>query len=401
MTRFASKVDTFIDTGSESHAAALVSHARTHALDDSDILYLATSLAHSGTMLAACHSSATDIASTGGPSSLSTLLTPLMLVAAGRVVPKASVPGRPAGAIDVMAQIPKYRTILTENQVVRALSTSGFAHFLAQDTFVPRDGQLYSYRRKSDQVNIPALAIASLLSKKLAVGLMTVGLDVRVAPFGNIGRSWKDARVWAESFCRVSALAGVRARCFLTDGTRPYQPFIGRGEALVALGEVLAGTACPQLRDHYVQCAVMAGRLTGQSLDAFTPAHLEPCFTAHLADQGTCIESFWTAVEDLKNSHTIAMRAEAAGFLHIHLDVLRRALVAMQTQHATPDTDFPDPIGVTLRRTTGDNVSVGDVLCMIRLNGPGVSEAISYIRPAFRIGYDLGATTGFEEITNA
>jgi hypothetical protein len=35
------------------------------------------------------------------------------------------------------------------------------------------------------------LAIASLLSKKIAAGVNLVGLDVRVSPFGNLGRTYE------------------------------------------------------------------------------------------------------------------------------------------------------------------------------------------------------------------
>lgn len=47
-----------------------------------------------------------DLASTGGPSRLSTLLVLLQLVAAGCRVPTVGVPGRPAGGIDVLATVP-------------------------------------------------------------------------------------------------------------------------------------------------------------------------------------------------------------------------------------------------------------------------------------------------------
>ena len=61
---------------------------------------LATILAASGERLSVDGAVVADVASTGGPASLSTLLTPLFLRAAGAIVPKLGVPGRPAGSID-------------------------------------------------------------------------------------------------------------------------------------------------------------------------------------------------------------------------------------------------------------------------------------------------------------
>ena len=51
----------------------------------------------------------TDLASTGGPGSISTMLVPLMARASGVPVAKVGVPGRPAGAVDVLSNVPGYR----------------------------------------------------------------------------------------------------------------------------------------------------------------------------------------------------------------------------------------------------------------------------------------------------
>src|SRR5271170_4830986 len=81
--------------------------ARSGAMHDEHIAQLAMVLAESGHVVrpqgGVTHA---DVASTGGPSSLSTLLCPLFLRSFGSTVPKLGVSGRPAGAVDVLAQIP-------------------------------------------------------------------------------------------------------------------------------------------------------------------------------------------------------------------------------------------------------------------------------------------------------
>ncbi len=67
---------------------------------------LARSVASSGAQISARASFSADVASTGGPTSLSTLICPLFLRAAGAVVPKLGVPGRPAGGIDSSLKFP-------------------------------------------------------------------------------------------------------------------------------------------------------------------------------------------------------------------------------------------------------------------------------------------------------
>ena len=164
-------------------------------LSDDEIARLARVLADSGATLSWPSTvTVADIPSTGGPSSLSTLISPLFLVALGCAVPKLAVIGRPAGGIDVMAQVPYYTITLSRTDVLRIIDRCRYAHFLATTDHAPLDARLFDYRRKTDAVNVPALAIASLLAKKLAVGLAQVGLEVRVAPHGNFGGTWTEAR---------------------------------------------------------------------------------------------------------------------------------------------------------------------------------------------------------------
>src|SRR5690242_18079129 len=61
------------------------------------IALLAEKMATSGESYDLHHPYLVDVASTGGPSSLTTLLTPIYLAEYGMTVPKVAVPGRPAG----------------------------------------------------------------------------------------------------------------------------------------------------------------------------------------------------------------------------------------------------------------------------------------------------------------
>lgn len=191
MSSFRALVDSLALDTPEERAAELVLAARDGAPTEDDLAHLATHLARSGESLQAPDSThAADIPSTGGPSSLSTLLCPLYLRSMGYVVPKIGVPGRPAGGVDVLAQIPGYRADLTSLEAEKLLRETGYVHLLAADSFAPLDAHLFFLRKRLGAVNVPSLAVASLLSKKLVAGVSVVGLDVRVAPHGNFGPSF-------------------------------------------------------------------------------------------------------------------------------------------------------------------------------------------------------------------
>ena len=209
----------------------LIAAFRDDQISDLEIAYLARRLSESGEVLTHEAPYVADVASTGGPSSLSTLLCPLQLVRNGALVPKLGVPGRPAGGIDVLACIPGFKTHLTRDEVLWCLHTCSYAHFLADKTFVPLDALLFEYRRQINAIDVPALAIASLLAKKIAMGITRVALDVRVAAFTNFGSTWEDARVNATRFIRTAHLLQIDASCFLSDAAVPvstvYWPWRG------------------------------------------------------------------------------------------------------------------------------------------------------------------------------
>lgn len=241
----------------------VVRTAALKGLQLEQIAELALELAASGGQLNLGDAATADIASTGGPTSLSTLLCPPMLVATGWQVPKLGVPGRPAGGIDVLGTIPGYSTTLDAAAAGRVLANCNYVHVDAGAAFAPADAELFRYRQRVGAQAVPDLAIASLLSKKVAMGVKRVGLEVRVAGHGNFGSDFAEARQASRKFCEVARVLGMEPVCLLTDASRPFQPFVGRGEALLALKLVLDGDENAWLAEHVETCASMVSAVGG------------------------------------------------------------------------------------------------------------------------------------------
>lgn len=331
---------------------------------------LATILAASGERLSIDGAVVADVASTGGPASLSTLLAPLFLRAAGAIVPKLGVPGRPAGGIDCLAQIPGYRTDLSGRDVNEILSGSGYAHFLAKGEMAPLDGRMFKLRQAMNAQAVPTLVAGSLLSKKLAVGVKYAGLDIRVASHGNFGNDRGTAAANARLFSDAARALDIDASPVLTDARYPYQPYLGRREALLALDDVFRGTCPPWLGGHVETCRVLALACVPADLRPkiadVSPKELRQHFDDNLVAQGANPDDFDAVVRDTRREHTGYVLAAHDGFCFYHLDLLRDRLVEWQGMFRSERLPFPDPVGLVLLAAPGQWVSGGTPIATIR-----------------------------------
>ena len=339
-----------------------------------------------------------DIASTGGPASLSTLLCPLFLASGGAWVPKIGVPGRPAGGIDVLAQIGGYNISLPPSSAQRVVERVGYCHFIAGSLYAPLDARLFSLRQSRGAQGVPSLVVASLLAKKLAAGVRMVGLDVRVSPFGNFGETLDQARQNAVLFCTVGKALGLTCSCFLTDGTRPPQPYLGRGEALLALDAVFSGNARGWLTAHLYVCERMASQTVGRAASP-DRGELAEIFLAHVEAQGGSKEAFAQKVENVRSQPIFEITARKRGFVGYDLAAFRSVLTELQGLHRSERDPFPDPGGIILQIAPGTFVERDEVVAVVRLMHGQSAPTISAIQAAIHVDPDPGYPTMFELIS--
>ncbi len=225
---------------------------------------------------------------------------------------------------------------------------------------------LFRRRQALGAQQVPELVIASLLAKKVAMGVASAGLDVRVAGHGNFGANAATARANASRFVTVACHLDIRAACFLTDASVPYQGHLGRGESLIALAAVIEDRVEGDLASHARECFAMAAATIDAGGAQMPEARqlktaLRSCLEAH----GTTLAAFERRVGVLKAAQRISHRAARDGFVTYDLDRLRRLLVARQS--AVSGEPFADPAGVVLSAPAGSRVGRGDVLMSIRV----------------------------------
>src|SRR5581483_909551 len=121
-----------------------------------------------------------DKHSTGGVGDKTSLIAAPIAAAAGVVVPMISgrALGHTGGTLDKLESIPGVRTDLSVDEF-RGLLTQHNLAFISQTAEVaPADGKLYSLRDATATVESIPLIASSIMSKKLAVGLDALVLDV-------------------------------------------------------------------------------------------------------------------------------------------------------------------------------------------------------------------------------
>lgn len=289
----------------------------SHGFRPEEIAEVASAIAESGRRVRLPSELApfADVASTGGPGSLTTLITPFLMSAVGVRVPKVSASGSIAGAIDTFAVLPGFRSQLDSKQFLTALSESGIAHTLQTDDFCPVDGLLIRMRRSRGLMACPELAAASLLAKKLAIPGTAVAFDFRVGESGNIGNGEDEARRSAQLFGEVSKHLGLRITILLTDNDTLPSTSLGRLESLHLFYEIVNGRQLGRLDSEHLQvCLEIAAEAC--ALARHRPVHQESA-------------AIRTALETGRVKDQLAANLEAQGS---SLDELERVLDVRQRQ---------------------------------------------------------------------
>lgn len=319
-----------------------------------------------------------DVVSTGGPASLTTLLCPYILAACGCFDPKVSVPGSIAGAIDVLGLLIGFKTNLDYAAMLRSMESSGIGHTLNNMLLAPADLYLFQLRDKEGKKNIPPLVIASLLSKKIAVSCRSGVVDVRCRQGGNIGSDFLSCKRNADLLVEVAARLGIVSSCVITDNSEPRIPLVGRSESLLALTIALSGQRDnPWLSNHVEVCiaiaaeAMMAAKQVSDRPRAIELANAAlatgkalAVFHSHLEAQGAQIESIEQVLELYHRAPRYRLLAQRSGYVsHIDINKLSRIMTVINR----PKQGQNDRLGFYCLKRKGDQVELNEPLLEFRL----------------------------------
>ncbi|MCX5584902.1 thymidine phosphorylase [Streptomyces erythrochromogenes] len=183
-----------------------------------------------------------DKHSTGGVGDKITLPLAPLVAACGAAVPQLSGRGlgHTGGTLDKLESIPGWRALLSNEEMMHVLDTTGAVICAAGDGLAPADKKLYALRDVTGTVEAIPLIASSIMSKKIAEGTGSLVLDVKVGT-GAFMKNLADAQELAHTMVGLGTDSGVKTVALITDMSTPLGLTAGNALEVRESVEVLAG----------------------------------------------------------------------------------------------------------------------------------------------------------------
>ncbi len=263
---------------------------------------LTTGMAGSGTVLdwsaEGLDGPVVDKHSTGGVGDKVSFLLAPIVAASGGYVPMISGRGlgHTGGTTDKVEAIPGYESMPDFEHFRRVVKGVGCAIIGQTSDLAPADKRFYAIRDVTGTVESIPLITASILSKKIAAGLESLVMDVKVGT-GAFMESEERARALADSILRTAAAAGLPTHALLTD----MNEVLGR-----SVGNALEIAECV----HYLRDDTREARLDevvlALSAEMLSLSGVEP-------DRDAALERAADAVTSGRAAEVFARMVEAMG----------------------------------------------------------------------------------------
>lgn len=391
---------------SEGQMAAFAMAVRCRGLSDPDTVRLTLAMRDSGERLTRAMLGIDlpmlDKHSTGGVGDAVSLALAPMLAACGAAVPMLSGRGlgHTGGTLDKLGALPGYRVDADVEQMRRALRAAGCAIVSAGPRLAPADRQLYAVRDVTATVDAMPLIVASILSKKLAVELDALVLDVKCGS-GAFFPDRNDAGRLARSLVDVASAAGLACSALITDMGEPLLSAVGNATELRAVLDYLRGDALPP-RLHEV-CLALGAEVMLQGHLADSLAHARSRLQ-HALDSGAAAERFARMVAALDGpadvfavATTVIARAPlqvdvcatlAGSIRAIDARALGELVVDLGGGRRHPDDRIDVAVGLDQVRAVGELIEPGEPLVRLCLRS---ADQVEWARARVLAAFDIGA----------
>ncbi|MBL4831586.1 MAG: thymidine phosphorylase [Aliivibrio sp.] len=210
------------DTVSEGQIAAFAMATYFNDMNMAERTALTCAMRDSGMVIDWSHMNfdgpIVDKHSTGGVGDVTSLMLGPMVAACGGYVPMISGRGlgHTGGTLDKLESIAGYNIMPSNELFGQVTKDAGVAIIGQTGNLAPADKRIYATRDVTATVDDISLITASILSKKLAAGLDSLVMDVKVGS-GAFMPTYEKSEELAESIVAVANAAGTKTTAMLTD----------------------------------------------------------------------------------------------------------------------------------------------------------------------------------------
>jgi pyrimidine-nucleoside phosphorylase len=205
-----------------------------------------------------------DKHSTGGVGDTVSLVFAPLLVAVGRpvVMMAGRGLGHTQGTVDKLEAIPGFSVHADRREALRRVERCGAALVAQTDAIAPADRTLYALRDLTATVGCQPLIVASIMSKKLALGAARLVLDVK-AGRGAFLKAADEASALAAALQQVAVASGMACEAVVSRMDEPLGAFLGNACEVAHAVDILEGRADGPLLDLTLELGCRALSLEG------------------------------------------------------------------------------------------------------------------------------------------
>jgi len=328
-----------------------------------------------------------DKHSTGGIGDKVTLLIAPIVAACGGFVPKMSGRGLgfTGGTIDKLESIPGFSVNLSVDDFKKQVREVGCAVIAQSGNLTPADKKIYALRNLTATVDSVPLICSSIMSKKLALGADCILLDVKFGS-GAFMKTPGEATALAKSMVNVGNRAGRKCCAVITDMNAPLGHAVGNALEVREVIQMLRNEVRNPLTDFALDISAHMLRLSGKGT-------LEECrlMAGTALTSGNALEKFAQMIQAQGGDTSVTeypeklcytnaqkvLRAGHSGYLtRINSEQVGLACLELGAGRTSSHPQVDYGAGIEFFREIGDEIHIGDELCMIYGNSDDLCEMV-------------------------
>jgi pyrimidine-nucleoside phosphorylase len=304
--------------------------------------------------------------------------------------------GHTGGTLDKLESIPGFRTDLTIEEFKGLLAQHKLAFIGQTPEITPADGKLYALRDATATVESIPLIASSIMSKKLAVSLDAIVLDVKVGS-GAFMKKQVEARRLAQMMVGIGRRLDKRVQALITDMNQPLGYAIGNALEVMEVSQTLQNAGPADLTRLSLELAarmIYLGKIT-KTLDEAREMAQQKLLDGSgyrklkdvIAAQGgnpQVLDKF-ELLPNATGAHDIS--SSRAGYVSaIDAELIGQASSMIGAGRNTKEDSIDPAVGVILEVKVGQKIDADSILCRIyHTSSDNLEEAAELVEDAFKI----------------